>query len=152
LEHNIKVIETGSIMKTLTSCLILAFAINQIALAQVVSHPGSGSAGGWRLIGTTRARSTEDHDGIIVQGPYNNFTRVKFKVTNAPLRMVKMVVTYDEGAPDNIEMLFDIPQGGESREIGLRDVGERKIRRIDFWYEAKGGANGNANVTVFEMK
>jgi hypothetical protein len=139
-------------MRTLISYLILVFAINQIALAQVVSHPGAVSADGWRLIGTTQARFTADHDGIIVQGPYNNFTRVKFKVTNASLRMVKMVVTYDDGAPDNIEMLFDIPQGGESREIALRGAGERKIRKIDFWYNTKGAAKGNANVTVFGMK
>jgi hypothetical protein len=139
-------------MKTLISYLILAFAISQTSLAQVVSRPNTGPAGSWRVIGTTQARFTADHDGIVVQGPYNNFRRVKFKVTNAPLRMVKMVVTYADGAPDNIETLFDIPQGGESRIIDLRGAGERKIRRIDFWYDTRGVARGRADVTVFGMK
>jgi hypothetical protein len=139
-------------MKTLISYLILAFVINQMAMAQVVSRPGAGAAGSWRVIGTTQARFTADHDGIVVQGPYNNFRSVKFKVTEAPIRMVKMVVTYDDGAPDNIETLFDIPQGGESRVIDLRGVGERKIRRIDFWYDTRGVTRGRANVTVFGLK
>jgi hypothetical protein len=139
-------------MKTLISNLILAFAINQMAMAQVVSRPGAGAVGSWRIIGTTQARFTADHDGIVVQGPYNNFRSVKFKVTEAPIRMVKMVVTYDNGAPDNIETLFDIPQGGESRIIDLRGVGERKIRRIDFWYDTRGITRGRANVTVFGLK
>ena len=139
-------------MRTLISYLILVFTINQIAGAQVETHPGAVTADGWRTVGTAQARFTSDHDGIIVQGAYNNFTRVKFKVTNASIRMVKMVVTYADGAPDNIEMLFDIPQGGESREISLRGIGERKIQRIDFWYSAKGATKGNANVTVLGIK
>jgi hypothetical protein len=139
-------------MKTLISYLILAFAINQIAVAQMVSHPNAGQTEGWRLIGTTQAKFTADHDAIVVQGPYNNFRRVKFKVTEAPIRMVKMVVTYGDGAPDNIETLFDIPQGGESRIIDLIGVGERKIRRIDFWYDTRGIMKGWANVAIFGMK
>jgi hypothetical protein len=139
-------------MKTLISYLILVLAISQSAVGQVVSRPNAGPVGSWHVIGTTQARFTADHDGIVVQGPYNDFRRVKFKVTNAPLRMVKMVVTYADGAPDNIETLFDIPQGGESRIIDLRGAGERKIRRIDFWYDTRGVARGRADVTVFGMK
>ena len=131
---------------------MLAFAINQFAIGQVVSRPNAGQVGSWRVLGTTQARFTADHDGIVVQGPYNDFRRVKFKVTNASLRMVKMVVTYADGAPDNIETLFDIPQGGESRIIDLRGAGERKIRRIDFWYDTRGVVRGKADVTVFGMK
>ena|ERR1700743_3154760 len=139
-------------MKTLINCLILIIAISKVATAQVVSRPTAGPVGSWHVIGTTQARFTADHDGIVVQGPYNDFRRVKFKVTNAPLRMVKMVVTYADGAPDNIETLFDIPQGGESRIIDLRGAGERKIRRIDFWYDTRGVVRGKADVTVFGMK
>jgi hypothetical protein len=132
--------------------LFAAFALTQVVRAQQVRTPHAAPVGSWQIIGTTQAKFTADHDGIIVRGPYDNFRRVKFKVTNAPLRMVKMVVTYDNGAPDNIETMMDIPQGGESRIIDLRGVGQRRIRRIDFWYDTRGVARGRANVTVFGMK
>jgi hypothetical protein len=138
--------------KVLLSCLILVVATIQITFAQQIRTPRAAPVGSWQIIGTTQARFTADHDGIVVREPFNNFRAVKLKVTEAPLRLVKMVVTYADGSPDNIETINDIPQGGESRVIDLRGVGQRKIRRIDFWYDTRGVARGRANVTVFAMK
>jgi hypothetical protein len=120
--------------------------------AQKVVQPKAGAAGTWRLIGQTHADHGADHDTIVVQGPYDNFRKIKFKVTDAPLNMQRLVVTYDNGAPDNIDIRQNIPQGGESRVIDLRGVGKRSLRRIDFWYDTKGFLKGKADVTVFGMK
>jgi hypothetical protein len=122
------------------------------AQAQQVVKPKPGAAGTWRLIGQTHADHAQDHDTIVVQGPYDNFRRIKFKVTDAPLNMQRMVVTYDNGAADNIDIRQNIPQGGESRVIDLRGVGKRSLRRIDFWYDTQGFFKGKADVTVFGMK
>ncbi|MDR2921159.1 MAG: hypothetical protein LBV72_17575 [Tannerella sp.] len=122
------------------------------ATAQKARAPRAGLPGSWRLIGTTEARFVADHDGIEVVGPFDNFRKVKFKVTDAPLRLIRMKITYDDGAPDEIPTAIDIPEGGESRVIDLRGVGKRSIRRIDFWYDTKGVARGRANVSVFGMK
>jgi hypothetical protein len=122
------------------------------AAAQQVVQPKPGAAGTWRLIGQTHADHAQDHDTIVVKGPYDNFRRIKFKVTDAPLNMQRMVVIYDNGAPDNIEIRQNIPQGGESRVIDLRGVGKRSLRQIDFWYDTKGFLHGKADVTVFGMK
>jgi hypothetical protein len=46
--------------------------------------------------------------------------------------MERMVVTYDNGAPDRIDVRENIPKGGESRVIDLRGVGKRSIRKIEF--------------------
>jgi hypothetical protein len=73
-------------------------------------------------------------------------------VTDAGLNMQHMVVTYDNGQPDKIDIRQNIPQGGESRVIDLKGVGTRSLRRIDFWYDTKGFLNGKADVTVFGMK
>jgi hypothetical protein len=104
------------------------------------------------LIGRTEANHSADHDAIIVKGPFDNFRKVKFKVTYAGLNMDRMVVTYDNGAPDNIPIRENIPQGGESRAIDLRGVGKRSIRKIEFWYDSKGLLKGKADVTVFGQK
>ncbi len=48
------------------------------------------------------------------------FRLLEFKVTDAPLNMYRMVVTYENGMLDNIEVRQEIPQGGESRVIDLK--------------------------------
>jgi len=122
------------------------------AQAQQVVQPRAGNAGEWRLIGQTHADHAADHDSIVVKGPFDNFRKIKFKVTDAPLNMQHMVVTYDNGAPDKIDIRQNIAQGGESRVIDLRGIGKRSVRKIDFWYDTKGFLKGKADVTVFGMK
>lgn len=138
---------------TLVAALTVILAgLARPAQAQQVVQPKPGAAGTWRLIGQTHADHGADHDTIIVKGPYDNFRKIKFKVTDAPLNMQHMVVTYDNGAPDKIEVRQNIAQGGESRAIDLRGVGKRSLRRIDFWYDTQGVLKGKADVTVFGMK
>jgi hypothetical protein len=138
-------------MKKITFLLTITL-LSSIVQAQVVSKPRKGDAGSWRLLGTVHADHQADHDVIIVQGPYDNFRKIKFKVTDAPLNLYHMVVTYDNGAPDKIEVKENIPQGGESRVIDLRGAGKRSIRKIEFWYDTKGLLKGKADVTVFGRK
>jgi len=145
--------QKGRLGLRLLVVLVLAVAWAVPANAQKVVRPnGAGGAGAWKLLGTVNANFRADHDTIVVRGPFDNFRRVKFKVTNAPLNLRHLVVTYDNGQPDRIEVRQNIPQGGQSRQIDLRGVGKRSIRRIDFWYDTKGVLKGKANVTVFGMK
>ncbi len=66
--------------------------------------------------------------------------------------MQRMIVRYDDGGlPENIDIRFNIPEGGESRLIDLKG-GRRKIKSVDFWYETKGFLNGRADLTLFGMK
>jgi hypothetical protein len=122
------------------------------ARAEKVVQPNAGGAGKWVLIGQTHADHGADHDGIVVKGPFDNFRKIKFKVTDAPLNMQHLVVTYDNGNPDKIDVRQEIPKGGESRSIDLKGIGKRSVRRIDFWYDTKGFLSGKADVTVFGMK
>lgn len=130
---------------------VLAPAPSAVA-GQQVAQARPAPAGSWVLIGQTHASHGADHDGIVVKGPFDNFRAVKFKVTDAPLEMHHLVITYGNGKPDQIEVKQNIPKGGESRVIELKGVGTRHIRRIDFWYETKGLLNGRADVTVFGKK
>jgi len=131
--------------------LAVTVVLTIAAAAQQMSHPRQAPPGSWVIIGTTHAAHTADHDGIVVQGPGDNFRALKLKVTDAGLNLMKMVVTYDNGQPDNIEVRQNIPKGGETRVIDLKG-GKRSIRRIDFWYDTKGLLNGRADVTIFGRK
>lgn len=134
--------------------LLAAFALGApaAAIAQQTVRPKAGATGEWKLIGQTHADHAADRDGIIVKEPFDNFRKIKFKVTGAPLNMQRMVVTDDNGQPNNIDIRQNIAQGGESRAIDRRGIGKRSVRRIDFWYDTKGFLKGKADVTVFGMK
>jgi hypothetical protein len=110
------------------------------------------AVGGWQMIGTVEAGFKADHDTIAVRGPFDDFRKIKFKVTGAGLNLQRLVVVYDNGQPDNIEVRENIKEGGESRQIDLAGAGRRSIRRIDFWYDTKGILKGHAKVTVVGMK
>ena len=144
-------------MRALALYVICAFTLltllPDLSFSQtVVSAPRPGTPGEWRYLGTVNARFTVDHDAIVVQGPYDFFRRIKFKVTNAPINLIRLIVTYDDGGlPENIDTRFSIPAGGESRIIDLRG-NRRKIRTIEFWYDTKGVLQGRANVSVFGQK
>ena len=140
-------------MTTFFAALVFAtLGAASAGAGQQVTHPNPGPPGSWRLIGQTHASHSADHDVIVVKGPYDNFRKIKFKVTDAPLNMHYMLVTYDNGAPDRIDVRQNIPKGGESRVIDLKGVGQRSLRKVDFWYDTKGLLNGKADVTLFGMK
>ena len=66
--------------------------------------------------------------------------------------MRREMTTYDNGQPDRIDVRQNIPKGGESRVIDLKGVGQRSLRRVEFWYDTKGLLNGKADVTLFGKK
>ena len=131
---------------------LLALLAAGPVLAEKVVQGKPAPKGSWVVIGQTHANHTADHDGIVVSGPFDQFRAVKFKVTDAPLHMQHMLITYDNGQPDRIDVRQEIAKGGESRVIDLKGVGTRHIRRIDFWYDTKGFLKGKADVTVFGKK
>lgn len=134
--------------------LIAAFAVLLAfsASAQRAGRPRPGPAGAWRLLGTVQANFKADHDTIEVTGPNDDFRKLKFKVTDAPLKLRRVVVIYDNGQRDKLEVRQDIKKGGESRPIDLAGAGRRSLRKIEFWYETKGVLQGKADVTVFGQK
>jgi hypothetical protein len=134
---------------------LLSFILCMVFLngtAQQVAKPKPGNTGSWRNLGTISAKSSGDHDVILIKGPYDYFRRLKFKVTDSKIEIREMLVRYDDnGAPERIEVRQEIPKGGESRVIDLRG-GKRKLKSVEFWYKDKGFMNGKADVTLFGIK
>jgi hypothetical protein len=113
-------------------------------------HDG-GRDGSWVKLGKVTATHSADHDKIKVEGRNDDFRKLKFKVTDSPLNMHRVVVTYDDGAPESLEVRQEIPKGGETRAIDLKG-GKRSIRTIEFWYDTKGLLNGKADVTAYGQR
>ena len=131
--------------------LVTSFALTLMAggaLAEGWHMDDSHQDSGWVKLGKVTATHSADHDRIKVEGRNDDFRKLKFKVSDSPLNMRKIVVTYDNGAPETLEVRQDIPKGGETRDIDLQG-GKRSIRTIEFWYDTKGLLNGKADVTAF---
>ncbi|WP_194768806.1 hypothetical protein [Tamlana sp. I1] len=68
-------------MKNIFVFSLIFFIASNLSYSQQIRHPKAGVAGSWKLIGTTQANLSADYDAIIVKGPFDDFRRIKFKVT-----------------------------------------------------------------------
>jgi hypothetical protein len=102
----------------------------------------------WREIGEVKAGYSGDQDAIFVNGPFDDFRKIKFRVSNAAVNMHRMVITYENGGKDEVPLKLVINKGDESRNIDLKG-GKRRIRKIEFWFDTKGRFSGKARVTVY---
>lgn len=127
-------------------------ALASPAPGQKVTRPRAGAAGEWRLIGTMTANLAADHDSITVKGPFDDFRRIKLRVTGADLEILRLVIAYDGGTAEELEVREFIRQGGETRALDLRGAGRRSVRRIDVWHKTRGILKGKATLVISGMK
>jgi hypothetical protein len=127
----------------------MAFAT--LAHAYKINSGEKISVESWKELGRVKAGHNGDHDRIEINGPHDSYRRLKFRVENSPLNMSKMVVVYEDGAPENIDVRNDIPKGGGSRSIDLKG-GKRKLKSVEFWFDTKGILNGKAEVILYGSK
>jgi sorbitol-specific phosphotransferase system component IIA len=131
--------------------LILIVPILMLAYAFMPVSSGNDVLDNWRELGRVKAGHNGDHDRINIDGPHDTYRKLKFRVENSALNMSKMVVVYDDGAPENIEVKNEIAKGGESRAIDLKG-GKRKLKSVEFWFDTKGVLNGKAEVILYGSK
>jgi hypothetical protein len=112
---------------------------------------GAGAQGpSWVLLGQRTVTDRVDHDQIVVTATRGDFRRIKITVQRAAVDFHRVVVHYRNGGDQEIEMRHTIPAGGESRAIDLR-AGDRVIRSVDFWYDARTIRGRRAVVRLFGL-
>ena len=138
---------------TLSFLLVLFFLAPVLeSMAQKTATKPAAQSGTWEAIGTVKAaRMGGDHDMVTVPEPLYHYTKLKFKVTDAPLNIKKMVVTYDNGETQTISNKYEIKKGAESNTIDLK-AGSQKLKSVELWYDTQGLAKGKDNVTVMGMR
>ena len=137
----------NQVRRWLMSSVALALVAGS-ALAEGWYMDDSKHEGAWVRLGRVTATHAADHDRIKVEGRNDDFRKLKFRVSDSPLNMRRIVVTYDNGGVERLEVRENIPKGGETRGIDLQG-GKRSIRTIEFWYDTKGLFNGRADVTAY---
>lgn len=74
-----------------------------------------------------------DRDRIQVGAGAGLFRKIQFRVTGNDAYIFDVNVRYSNGGFDDIPTRFQIPQGGYSRKIDLRN-NRRHIRYVSFFY------------------
>jgi hypothetical protein len=140
--------------KALTAVLTIVAmtAVGGQAMAAKEVHPSCGPAGTWCDLGRTQVDHGKDHDKIVIKGSSDEFRALKLRIKDSPLNIERMVVTYDNGAREEINTRNEIAKGGESRKIDLRGSGKRSRKQVEFWYDTKGILNGKAEVKLFGLR
>jgi Protein of unknown function (DUF2541) len=102
---------------------------------------------GWKIIGDKVADYALDRDVLVVSGN-DVFTKLKIKVTNAPLNMKDMDVVFENGEKQNFNLQQNFRQGEWSRVLDLHG-NKRRIDKIIFKYDTKNVGKGKAKVVVY---
>lgn len=104
------------------------------------------------LLGSRIVDFKAERDVIPVTVKEGRFKRLLFKVEGNDLEIFKIIVTYGNGAPDELPVKLIFDQGDRSRFIDLRGH-ERVIRKITFFYRTIGRIiKGKAEVFVFGIR
>ena len=135
------------VRRLVVSSIALALVAGS-ALAEGWYMDDSKHEGTWVRLGRVTATHSADHDTIRVEGRNDDFRKLKFRVSDSPLNLHRIIVTYDNGGAERLDVRQNISKGGETRDIDLQG-GKRSIRTIEFWYDTRGLLNGKADVTAY---
>jgi len=133
--------------------IILLAASPMFCITAMAQKPAvmTSDKAGWHKIGETTANMKTEKDEIMVMGA-DKFKSLKIKVTDAPIHIASMVVYYDSGDSEDINLRLDFSAGTESRVIDLKG-GPRTVKKVGFVYKTVANAkNDKAHVELYGLK
>jgi len=133
-------------LKTFTYSLLIA-ALFSITSA-FRSAPPNSKPGQWFFLEDKKVGFGVDHDVIHFGNWKDDVRQIKLKITDGPLKMFNMKITFDNGGVQEVALRNHFAQGSESRVIDM-DGGLRHLAKIEFWYETKGFLRGRSRVAVW---
>lgn len=137
-------------MKKIIVFIIAILAYGQTTLAQDASVVSSSSPG-WHKIGEVKADFKTERESITVFGK-DKFKAVKFKVTDAPITIEKIVVRFEDDRIQEIPLSGVIQPGSETGTYNLKDPA-REIKKVTFTYKSDPNYKDNkAHVELFGLK
>lgn len=106
---------------------------------------------GWQKIGDITASFKKTDESIVVLGA-DEFTAIKFKVTDAPINIERVQVFYESGDMEQINAARELKKGEETRSFSLKYPG-RDIKKVAFTYRTVANAKGEkAELVLYGLK
>jgi hypothetical protein len=89
--------------------------------------------GPWRLLGQTTVDGQRDRDRIALGRSEGRFQSIQLRVAGAPVEFQRVVVNFENGTSEEVDLRDRIPAGGQTRAIDLRG-NDRVISSVEFLY------------------
>ena len=106
---------------------------------------------GWHKIAETSVSFSKERDDLLITGA-DKFSAIKIKVTEAPINLMSMVIYFDGGEKQNVELNSQLKMAGETKVINLNG-GERDLDKITFVYKTLDNRKDDkAHVEVWGLK
>jgi len=106
-----------------------------------------GQAVKWEKLGSRKVNMGADHDEILVTAFEGFFTKLKFKVLDAPILVRNIKVVFGNGESRNFKINKKFPAGAMSRVLDLPG-NKRIIKKIVMNYTSVAKHKGRATVVV----
>ncbi len=102
----------------------------------------------WEKLGSRKVNMGADHDVILVTAFEGFFTKIKFKVLDAPILLRSVKIVFGNGESRRFKLNKKFTAGMESRVIALPG-NKRIIRKIVMNYTAVAKHKGRATFVVW---
>jgi allophanate hydrolase subunit 1 len=137
-------------MKRIILAMLLLFTTVATVQAQTAAVITSDKTG-WQKIAETSVSFDKEKDEIMVLGA-DRFAFIRFKVTEAPIELIKLEVYYESGDQQDINVNKMIAKDKESQVIDLNG-GERRLKKVVFYYKTvPNSADKRAHMGLWGMK
>lgn len=112
-----------------------SFVVIAVLVVSFFAAAESANAQGGVFLGARSVSDRGERDVIGVGGGKGEFRRLQFRVGARAVDFKRIVVHFENGGEEELDLRDRIPAGGQTRWIDLKG-GTRKIDRIELWYDA----------------
>ena len=106
---------------------------------------------GWHKIGEVKADFKVENESIAVLGA-DKFRSILLKVTDAPINIQDVKVTYESGEVEDFDVKNELKANSETRKIDLKDP-TKEIKKVTFTYKTlPNQKDEKAHVELYGLK
>ena len=103
-----------------------------LALLLTFGVAADAQRGYWQSLGTAYVDGRQDHDMIRVNAR-GSFTALQLGIKGGEIDFQRVVVHFENGGQQELEVRERIPAGGKTRPIDLKGD-RRRVESVEFWY------------------
>ena len=127
--------------------ILLFFMVSSSFLSKKTGIDKYTDLGGWVKLGTQTVGSGVAYDELNITESTETFSRLKFKVTKAPIYIRNIQIIYQDDTSESQLITHRFKKGETSRNLELIGYG-RIIKKIIFNYSRRNSGQGQANLLV----
>ena len=133
--------------------IVLFMVLTGFGLSAFAQKPGivASDKPGWHKIGEVKANFKTESESIVPMGK-DKFTALKLKITDAPIVISQVIITYEDETMQKVPLTGSIVAGGETTEVALTSP-SKEIKKVSFTYKSQPNFEGDkAHVELYGLK